>query len=133
MLRQEDGMEGCACRKYRGDRGEEAAARYLKSQGYEIIERNWRCKEGEADIIAVDEDEIVFVEVKTRSNDGSGLPEEAVTRNKRRRYEGVALSYISENSWIRAAAVRFDVVSITLIGEDRAFLRHHRNAFGRGD
>ena len=111
-----------------GRRGEEAAARFLEKRGFEILERNWTCSAGEADIIARDDDVLVFVEVKTRSNIDKGLPEEAVDRKKRERYERIAASYLAAYDAVDIA-VRFDVVSILAIGSDRAFLRHHANAF----
>mgnify|MGYP004715069709 CR=1 FL=1 len=114
-----------------GRKGEEAAARFLVRRGYDIIERNWTCIAGEADIIALDEDTLVFVEVKTRSSAANGLPGEAITKEKRTRYEKIACLYL-EHSEVSDAPVRFDVISITLIGPDRAFVRHHIAAFGVG-
>lgn len=115
-----------------GERGEEAAARFLEKQGYEILEQNWECRHGEADLIMCDEDTLVFVEVKTRSNCEKGLPEEAITKDKRTRYEKIAVSYLKKSDF-RDIAIRFDVVSILVVSADRAFLRHHVNAFGVGD
>ena len=81
-----------------GMRGEQAAARFLEHRGYVVLERNWTCRFGEADIIALDEDETVcFIEVKTRRSIEAGIPEEAVTPEKQRRYERIALSYLSES------------------------------------
>ncbi|WP_255467424.1 YraN family protein [Raoultibacter phocaeensis] len=111
-----------------GRRGEEAAARYLERKGFEILERNWECAAGEADIIAFDEDVLVFVEVKTRSNADKGLPEEAVDKKKRERYERIAAAFLATFDTVDIA-VRFDVVSILVIGGERALLRHHHNAF----
>ena len=111
-----------------GKLGEAIAARFLEQRGYEIIERNWTCAFGEADIIARDDDCLVFVEVKTRRGIKAGLPEDAVTREKRRRYEGIALSYLNEYQ-DSSCNVRFDVIAMALIGGNRAFLRHHANAF----
>ena len=115
-----------------GKTGEDAAANYLQRQGYEIVARNWVCSNGEADIIAMEADTLVFVEVKTRMGESCGLPEEAITRAKRSKYEKIAISYFAQNI-LRDLSVRFDVISITVIGDDRAFLRHHINAFGTGD
>lgn len=114
-----------------GRRGEEAAARFLERKGFEILERNWACHAGEADIIAQDEDTLVFVEVKTRSNADKGLPEEAVDKHKRERYERIAAAFLQTYETVDIA-VRFDVVSILVIGSERAFLRHHINAFSVG-
>lgn len=116
-----------------GARGEEAARKYLDHLGYRILERNWRCRAGEADLIAIDNGDLVFVEVKTRSGIDVGFPEEAVTREKRRRYEKIALEYLCANSGIGNTAIRFDVISIMLLDRHRAALRHHCNAFGGGN
>ncbi|WP_251179317.1 YraN family protein [Adlercreutzia agrestimuris] len=112
-----------------GKRGEDAAARFLERRGYEIVARNWTCYAGEADIIARDDDAVVFIEVKTRRNCDKGMPSEAVTREKRERYERIALEYLKD-CVISDAPVRFDIVSIVVISDDRALVRHHINAFG---
>lgn len=111
-----------------GKRGEDAAARFLYQRGYDIVERNWTCDAGEADIIARDEDNLVFVEVKTRSDCEKGFPAEAVTPSKRDRYERIALNYLKRCD-IVDVPVRFDVISIVVISSDRALIRHHINAF----
>lgn len=115
-----------------GRRGEDAAAKFLERHGYEIVARNWTCSAGEADIIARDGDALVFVEVKTRSNTEKGLPEEAITPAKRKRYEKIAVSFLKGFDLDEAddVQVRFDVVSILVVSSDRAFVRHHINAFG---
>lgn len=114
-----------------GARGEEAAARFLETRGYHILERNWTCFAGEADIIAADEATLVFVEVKTRRGDICGLPSEAVGKAKREKYEKIALAYVTDH-FFGEAVVRFDVVSITVIPGDRAFVRHHVGAYSAG-
>ena len=113
-----------------GKRGEDAAARYLESHGYEILERNWKCCAGEADIIALDEDDLVFIEVKTRSNIKLGFPEEAVDARKRNRYEKIAALYLRDFDRCDFP-VRFDVIGILVTQRDRAMLRHHVNAFAQ--
>ena len=133
----DDGCDGDARRLDRralGRRGEEVAARYLRRMGYEILERNWRCRFGEADIVALDEEtgDLVFVEVKTRSDEYAGLPEEAVTPQKRRRYERIALEYLRVSA-LTNLALRFDIIALTLVGPDRALMRHHRGAFNMGE
>ena len=110
-------------------KGEQAASRYLEWMGYDIEARNWRCKAGEADIVARDEDCIVFVEVKTRSNVDKGFPEEAVTPEKRARYERIAAMFLREYS-CADLAVRFDVIGILALSEDKMLIKHHVNAFG---
>ncbi len=113
-----------------GERGEDAACRCLESKGYEILERNWTCRYGEADIIALDKNgTIVFVEVKTRRSLAAGMPEEAVSKAKRRRYENIALEYMSSADWEDGTPVRFDAIAICVKDRDRAMLRHHIGFF----
>lgn len=112
-----------------GRRGEEAAAKFLVRRGFEILHRNWECFAGEVDIVALQEDTICFVEVKTRSGIQKGFPSEAVDERKRGRYERIAACYLKEFAH-DDLRVRFDVISILALGENRAFLRHHINAFG---
>ncbi len=111
-----------------GRRGEDAAARFLDRRGYDIIERNWTCAAGEADIIARDGDSVVFVEVKTRSSCDCGMPAEAVDEAKRDRYERIAALFL-QGFDVVDVPVRFDIVSIVAISPDRAMIRHHINAF----
>lgn len=111
-----------------GMRGEEAAVRYLERRGYDILERNWKCFAGEADIIACDERALVFVEVKTRSGIERGFPAEAVGPEKRDRYEKIALAYLSDHAYVDTP-IRFDVVSIVKVASNRACIRHHIGAF----
>ncbi len=112
-----------------GERGEDAAAAFLERAGMEIVERNWRAPTGgEIDIVALDGDTVVLVEVKTRKNSTKGSPEEAVTPAKQRRYRKLAKAYQAHMGTVEVP-LRFDVIAITVIAEDRALLRHHRSAF----
>lgn len=111
-----------------GRRGEEAAAAYLERRGMTIVERNWRCKVGEVDIVALDGDTLVLCEVKTRRSVKTGTPEEAVGTAKQRKLTRLAEAYAQAMGG-PPERVRFDVVSITLLSEDRALLRHHAAAF----
>ena len=112
-----------------GMRGEQAAARYLSRVGYEILERNWRCPAGEADIIARDDDALVFIEVKTRTDIHKGFPAEAVDAEKRARYEKIAAWYLRCCDMCDVA-VRFDVIALLVLTSDRAFMKHYVNAYG---
>ncbi|MGI6046322.1 MAG: YraN family protein [Eggerthellaceae bacterium] len=114
-----------------GQRGEEAAVRFLQRRGYEILERNWKCRAGEADIIAKDGTSLVFVEVKTRSNIDYGLPSEAVDDKKRSKYERIAMHFLKNFDEVDIP-VRFDVISLVVVAKDRALIRHHINAFAEG-
>lgn len=112
-----------------GMRGEEAACRYLIRRGYEILDRNWKCFAGEADIVACDEDgALVFVEVKTRTDATKGFPSEAVGPKKRAKYEKIALAYLADYDVVDIV-VRFDVISIMVLTPERAMIRHHIGAF----
>jgi len=96
-----------------GRLGERLAAEKLLALGYSILERNFRCRYGEIDLVAEQAQDLVFVEVKTRRGTAYGLPEEAVTTRKQRKIVEVALHYIdihacSERSW------RVDVVAVQL-------------------
>ncbi len=117
-------------RRELGRKGEDAAVRYLSTRGYRILQRNWRCRFGEADIIAEDPDGTVcFIEVKTRRSMEAGLPEEAVTARKRSRYEKIAMCYIVQEDIDDNTALRFDAIAICVAGGKRAILRHHRSCF----
>ena len=112
-----------------GKRGEEAAACFLERREYEILDRNWKCIAGEADIVALQDDTLCFIEVKTRKDAQKGFPSEAVDTRKRTRYERIAACYLKDHDYADVR-VRFDIIAILVLGEDRAFLRHHLNAFG---
>lgn len=99
-----------------GKRGEDAAVNYLRKEGYEIVERNWNYEKYEIDIIARDDEFIVFVEVKTRSSDQWGNPEEAVSKGKIRRIVEAADFYLGEYDIDLPA--RFDVVAAIWNGTD---------------
>lgn len=112
-----------------GDRGEREAERLLLRQGMIIVARGYKDKFGEVDLIAVDDDSIVFVEVKTRSSDYAGLPAEAVDLQKQRHLTKTATGYLKWNRLTDCRA-RFDVVAITW-PELSKFpeVVHYKNAF----
>lgn len=95
-----------------GATSEDRAARYLVRQGYRIVERNYRCKVGELDIVARDGDVLVFVEVRSRRSTAYGSALEAVGWHKQRKVSRVALAYLASRR-PRFAEARFDVVAIT--------------------
>lgn len=96
-----------------GARGEERAARYLKKNGYKVLERNYRTALGELDIIAFDKKEktTVFIEVKTKTSDFFGLPREMVDEHKQRKIEQMVAQYINKNSFWNEP-VRIDVIEV---------------------
>ena len=100
-------------RKAVGELGEKMAAEYLKKRGYHILETNFRCREGEIDIVAQDKDYLVFVEVRTRGGSGFGTPEESVTAAKKEKLVSLALAYLQTHGKL-PSLWRFDVVAIEL-------------------
>jgi putative endonuclease len=112
-----------------GERGEAAAAKFLRRCGYKIVSRQDRHRLGEVDIVAVDGQTVVFVEVKTRTSHDAGHPAEAITPDKQRRLTRVALSFLKRHGLLERAA-RFDVIAVTW--EDlrrRPTIEHYKNAF----
>lgn len=99
-------------KKLLGKSGEDRAATLLKKKGYRILERNFRTKTGEIDLIALHDGTVVFVEVKTRSGDAFGAPELAVNAGKQRRMIKTAMAYIA-NKKLHQVPCRFDVVAIS--------------------
>jgi len=93
-----------------GDKGEGLAVGFLRKQGYRIIKQNFRTRIGEIDVIAADEETLVFIEVKTRESLQYGRPFEAVDRFKRKKIANVALQYLKTLDEIPPC--RFDIVSI---------------------
>lgn len=112
-----------------GKRGELIAVDYLKSRGYKILEMNWRTMHKEIDIIALDKNEIVFIEVKTRKNDYFGDPEEAVNLKKQKFLINAAENYIVSNKIDLEA--RFDIISIISEGSNHN-INHIKEAFCPG-
>jgi putative endonuclease len=108
--RSTDGPSRSANRA-KGIRGEDAAVACLKKEGYRIIERNYRCRYGEIDIIAMDKQEVAFVEVKGRESDFFGSPEEAIGADKQKKISRTALHYLQERG-LSDRNARFDVVAI---------------------
>lgn len=111
-----------------GNRGETLAAAYLQGKGYRIIERNFRCKGGEVDIVAKDGDIFVFAEVKTRKSLVFGPPQLAVTPFKQRQISKAALTWLSRKR-LHDAPARFDVIAIILENDFSQQIDHISNAF----
>ena len=118
-------------RKKLGNRGEKIAANFLRKQGYRIIEKNYHSRLGEIDIVAKEGEFIVFTEVKTRRSTDFGLPEEALSYDKRRRLSKLALGYLAHRR-IKDTNCRFDVVSILMDNKKVSKVKHIKlikNAF----
>ena len=100
-----------AGRRALGAHGEALAARWYESRGYVVVDRNWRCREGEIDLVLALDREVVVCEVKTRSSTAYGTPAEAVTRTKQLRIRRVAMRWLDEQR-VRPARLRFDVACV---------------------
>lgn len=113
-----------------GDKGEEIASAFLTARGYRILERNFRCKGGEVDIIVREpkDKSLVFVEVKTRRDLSYGVPQLAVTPFKQRQISKAALTWIALHKQHDQNA-RFDVIAILLDADGRHTVEHIVNAF----
>jgi putative endonuclease len=111
-----------------GARGERIAVAYLTDAGLRVLDRNWRCREGEIDLVAREGDALVFCEVKTRRGTGYGHPVEAVTLAKRRRIRTLAQRWLAAHD-DHAPEVRFDVVGVLVRPERPAVVTHLRGAF----
>lgn len=100
-----------SARRERGVAGEDVAAAWYLSQGYALLARNWRCRDGELDLVLRRGPEVVFCEVKARASTMFGTPAEAVTHDKRQRIRHLAARWIAESK-IRPAQIRFDVAAV---------------------
>ena len=108
--------------------GEAAAAQELVERGYVVLVRNYRCRGGEADIVAREGEVLVFVEVKTRSQLQHGLPREAVGWTKQQRLGQAAFHYCAVNE-VEDVPVRFDVVEVIILRNEVADIHLIRDAF----
>ncbi len=112
-----------------GKRGEKLAFEMLKNIGYTILETNWRHEKEEIDIIAQDGDELVITEVKTRSTDYFGNPEEAVNAAKANRMIQAAEAYVEEHDL--NIDIRYDIIAVII--DKNVNINHIKNAFYAGD
>ena len=95
-----------------GKAGEQLAGAYLQTQGFEVVSTNWRCRGGELDIICSSRNLLLFVEVKTRTDQDRGLPGEALNEKKKQRLVKAASTYLSrQKSWDRPT--RFDLIAVS--------------------
>ncbi|MCD9624936.1 YraN family protein [Rhabdothermincola salaria] len=100
-----------AGRRALGARGEALAARWYEEHGYQVVARNWRCREGELDLVLRKGRTVVFCEVKTRSSNAYGTPAESVTRTKQLRLRTLALRWLEQTGTARGS-LRFDVACV---------------------
>lgn len=113
-------------KKQLGNRGEDEATKYLTTNGYKIIERNFMCRQGEIDIIAKDirKNEYVFIEVKTRTNFNYGKPVDAVNIEKQK-HIAYATKYYIYKKHLENKFIRFDVIEI--YKKDKLYIKHLKN------
>ncbi len=109
-------------KKELGNFGEKLASEFLENNKYKILEKNFVCKQGEIDIVALDKKEIVFVEVKTRTNTMYGLPSEAVNEIKQKHIFNSAKYYIYINN-LYNEFIRFDVIEVYI--HDKKYKINH--------
>jgi putative endonuclease len=112
----------------KGSLGEEIASKYLISEGYKIMDRNYRTKIGEIDIIAIKFDILAFVEVKSRTNTNYGYPYEAVNWKKQEKIMKSSLIYLKQKG-LNNYQIRYDIIEVFLYGETK--INHIENAFCR--
>lgn len=111
-----------------GARGEAVAAEFLATRGYRVVSRNFRCPQGEIDIVAVDDDTVVFVEVKSRRSDDAADPEINVHQRKRRRLVRAARAYVGRKG-LEECPCRFDVIAVVLPEAGPPRIEHFEDAF----
>lgn len=110
-----------------GQKGEEIAFHYLIGKGYKILSRNWRCEHLELDLVAIDNNELVIVEVKTRSSAIYEEPEESISSRKINYLVNAAEAYIQQHNI--DLETRFDVISIKWFSESKQLIDHRIRAF----
>ncbi|MFQ5429884.1 MAG: YraN family protein [Phycisphaerae bacterium] len=115
-------------RKDIGRAGERAACRYLRRRGYRLLERNFTCSAGEIDLVCYGDGCIVFVEVKTLTDDAEADPEDKITPTKQRQVARAARVWLAEHREPECA-YRFDAVSVVLPRKGRPRIRHIAEAF----
>ena len=113
--------------KEKGRAGEQLAVRFLERRGFRILNRNYRNRFGEIDIVAEDKGVLVFVEVRTLKETAGHAPEETIQWKKQQRLSRIALAYI-QHKGLEDRPARFDVIAVDLAGR-RSTLRHIPDAF----
>ncbi|PKL82145.1 MAG: YraN family protein, partial [Ignavibacteriae bacterium HGW-Ignavibacteriae-3] len=115
-------------RRNTGNYGEDLACEFLLDLGYEIIERNYLYNHGEIDIIAVENDQLVFVEVKYRKNLEYGPPELSISKTKQKVIKRTAEAYLFERE-IKDQPCRIDFIAILHLKDEKPVINHFKNAF----
>ncbi len=114
--------------KETGEKGEKIALKYLKKQGYKILEKNYRALRGEIDIIAVDKNTLVFIEIKTNNLRGAVPPEMRVNAAKQRQIGKIARAYLQQTGRTECDC-RFDVIGVIIGGKGESDISHYKDAF----
>ena len=115
-------------RRTLGARGEDVVAAWYRARGYAVLDRNWRVREGELDLVLRQGRTIVFCEVKTRRGDAFGTPFEAVTTTKQRRLRTLALRWLADREH-RGGPMRFDVAAVRVAADGTAEIEVRAGAF----
>lgn len=113
--------------KIKGNYGEKVAKEYINKLGYEVVYRNFKCSFGEIDIVFKDKEELVFAEIKTRTNTDYGFPAESVTYYKRKHILNTARYFLYKYD-VMNMAVRFDIIEVYLCNK-KPIINHIRNVF----
>ncbi len=111
-----------------GQRGEDLAANYLTQRGFVIMERNYRCRWGEIDIICRQGGYLIFVEVRSKTTDRYGTPEESINRAKISRIRKTAMEYLTSHPERKPVKMRFDLIAITFKNKQES-INHIKGAF----
>jgi putative endonuclease len=111
-----------------GRRGEDLAVQYLEQRGLIVLSRNWRCREGEVDVVATDRRRLVVCEVKTRSGTGFGEPADAVDNRKAARIRRVTQAWLAAHQ-VRWCEIRFDVLAVLAQPGEPIAVQHYEAAF----
>lgn len=112
-----------------GRRGEQLAAAFLESEGVQIIDRNWRCPQGEIDLVALDGDDIVFIEVKTRSGTGFGHPLESITPLKLARIRRLSAAWCEGHPEHSGRKARVDAIGVIAPRNGSVDIEHLKRVF----
>jgi putative endonuclease len=115
-------------RRRLGNAGEDAVATWYEAAGYRVLDRNWRCRAGELDLVVARGDTLAFCEVKTRLSTRFGAPVEAVTATKQRRLRTLAMRWLAEHD-VRRRTLRFDVASVTRASDGQLAIEVLEDAF----
>jgi putative endonuclease len=119
-------LSGFSTSKEKGDWGEDQASDFLKAKGYKIIDRNWRYKKCELDIIATDSETLVFIEVRTRKDIGYGTGYQSVGKGKRRILARGCNAYLMQLKK-KPDVYRFDIIEVMLSKSDKICINHYQN------